>query len=195
MSRRLRILYDPEADALLIKTGEGRPSYGEELTDQVIVHFDEHGKPVEIEILDATELLANLAEAVESAKAGRANRQRAHQAHPSARPGATRVSGTEARAAVSLESLLQVDLRKLLGKIGEARGAKLPEKVVEAYLDAERDLLFVRFKEPEGAEVAEPLPTETPTFLFTDERTGEVTALEVVGASELLKELKLGEPA
>jgi uncharacterized protein YuzE len=105
------------------------------------------------------------------------------------------VSGTEARAAVVLESLLQVDLRKLLGKIGEARGAKLPEKVVEAYLDAERDLLFIRFKEPEGVEVAEPLPTETPAFLFTDERTGEVTALEVVGASELLKELKLGEPA
>jgi len=33
MSRRLRILYDPEADALLIKAGEGRPSYGEELAD------------------------------------------------------------------------------------------------------------------------------------------------------------------
>ena len=105
------------------------------------------------------------------------------------------MSGTEARAAVGLESLLQVDLRRLLERIGEARGAKLPEKVVEAYLDAERDLLFVRFKEPEGAEVAEPLPTETPAFLFADERTGEVTALEIIGASELLKELKLSEPA
>ena len=69
MSRRLRILYDPEADALLIKAGEGRPSYGEELADQVIAHFDERGKPVEIKILDATHLLAELAEAVESAKA------------------------------------------------------------------------------------------------------------------------------
>jgi hypothetical protein len=96
---------------------------------------------------------------------------------------------------MGLESLLQVDLRKLLEKVGEARGAKLPERVVEAYLDGERDLLFVRFKEPEEAEVAEPLPTETPAFLFTDERTGEATALEVVGASELLKELKPSEPA
>ena len=82
MSRRLRILYDPEADALLIKTGEGRPSYGEELADQVIVHFDEHGKPVEIEILDATELLAKLAEAVESAKAGQAHQQRTTPSAP-----------------------------------------------------------------------------------------------------------------
>ena len=183
-------MYDPEADALVIRARGGKPAYGRELAGRIIVHFDERGEPVEIELLDATELLAKLAEAVESAKAGRANRQRAHQAHPSARPGATRVSGTEARAAVGLESLLQVDLRKLLGKIGEARGAKLPEKVVEAHLDAERDLLFVRFREPEGVEVAEPLPTKTPTFLFTDERTGEVTALEVVGASELLKELE-----
>jgi hypothetical protein len=38
-------------------------------------------------------------------------------------------------------------------------------------------------------------PTETPAFLLADERAGEVTALEVVGASGLLKELKLGEPA
>jgi uncharacterized protein YuzE len=80
MNRRLRILYDPEADALLIKTGEGRPSYGEELADQVIVHFDEHGKPVEI--LDATELLAKLAEAVESAKAGQAHQQRTTPSAP-----------------------------------------------------------------------------------------------------------------
>jgi hypothetical protein len=43
--------------------------------------------------------------------------------------------------------------------------------------------------------VAEPPPTETPAFLLTDERTGETTALEALGASELLRELKLGEPA
>jgi len=71
----MRILYDPEADALLIKAGEGRPSHGEELADQVIVHFAERGKPIEIEILDATHLLAELAEAVESAKACQAQQR------------------------------------------------------------------------------------------------------------------------
>jgi hypothetical protein len=96
---------------------------------------------------------------------------------------------------VGLESLLQVDLKKLLERIEEACGVKLPKRVVEAYLDGEHDLLFLRFKEPENTEVAEPPPTETPTFLFTDEHTGETTALEVLGASELLKELKLSEPA
>jgi len=43
--------------------------------------------------------------------------------------------------------------------------------------------------------VAEPPPTETPASPLTDERTNEVTALEALGASELLRELKLGEPA
>ena len=82
MSRRLRMLYDPEADALVIKAGEGRPSYGEELADQVIAHFDERGKPIEIEILDATHLLAELAEAVESAKALQAHQQRTTPSAP-----------------------------------------------------------------------------------------------------------------
>ena len=96
---------------------------------------------------------------------------------------------------MGLESLLRADLGKLLERIGEARGAKLPEKVVEAYLDAERDLLFVRFKKPSGPEVGEPLPTKAFVTLFTEESTGEITALEAIGLSELLKELKLGEPA
>ena len=83
---------------------------------------------------------------------------------------------------MGLESLLQVDLKKLVEKIGKTCGVDLPESVTEAYLDGERDLLFLRFEEPEGVEVAEPLPTRTPAFLLTEEDTGKVTALEVVGA-------------
>ena len=89
----------------------------------------------------------------------------------------------------------RLSLRRLLERLEEVCGVKLPGSVAEAYVDWERDLLFFRFKEPENTEVAEPLPTETPTFLFTDEHTGETTALEVLGASELLKELELSEPA
>jgi uncharacterized protein YuzE len=68
MSRRLRVLYDPEADALLIKTGEKKPTYGEELTDQVIIRFDDQGKPIQIEILDAENFLAKLSKTIKATK-------------------------------------------------------------------------------------------------------------------------------
>jgi hypothetical protein len=84
----------------------------------------------------------------------------------------------------------RLSLRRLLERLEEVCGVKLPGSVAEAYVDWERDLLFVRFREPSGPEVGEPLPTRTPATLFTDERTGEVTALEVVGLNELLKELE-----
>ena len=61
--------------------------------------------------------------------------------------------------------------------------------IIETYLDTGHDLLFIRFREPRGIEVGEPLPLKTPTTLFTEEGTGETTALEVIGISELLSEL------
>jgi uncharacterized protein YuzE len=72
ISRDLKVAYDPEADALVIKAGEGRPSYGEELTDQLIIHYNERGEPIEVEVLDATELLAKLVAAVEGSKRAKA---------------------------------------------------------------------------------------------------------------------------
>jgi hypothetical protein len=84
----------------------------------------------------------------------------------------------------------RLSLRGLLERLEEVCGVKLPESVVEAYVDWELDLLFVRFKKPSGPEVGEPLPTKAPVTLFTEEGTGEITALEVVGLSELLKELE-----
>jgi len=65
---------------------------------------------------------------------------------------------------------------------------KLPRDVIMTYLDTEHDLLFIRFREPRGVEVGEPLPLKTPVTLFTEEDTGEVTALEVIGISKLLIE-------
>ena len=55
LSRDLKVAYDPEADVLVIKAGDDRPSYGEELTDQLIIHYNERGEPIEVEVLDATE--------------------------------------------------------------------------------------------------------------------------------------------
>ena len=51
-------------------------------------------------------------------------------------------------------------------------------------------MLLIRFKEPRRVEVGEPLATNTTVTLFTDEETGEVTAIEIVGLSGLLKELR-----
>jgi len=88
-----------------------------------------------------------------------------------------------------ISSLLDIDLRILIEAIEKKTGIKLPRKVTEAYLDDEHDLLFIRFKEPEKVEVGEPLPTEAIATLFTDEDTNEVTALEIIDLTELLREL------
>ena len=56
----MKVVHDPEADVLVIKAGDSRPSYGEELTDQLIIHYNERGEPIEVEVLDATEFLAKL---------------------------------------------------------------------------------------------------------------------------------------
>jgi len=88
-----------------------------------------------------------------------------------------------------ISSLLDIDLRILIEAIEKKTGVKPPRKVIEAYIDDEHDLLFIRFKEPEKVEVGEPLPTEAITTLFTDEDTNEVTALEIIDVSELLREL------
>ena len=91
---------------------------------------------------------------------------------------------------MGLGSLLDLNLVKLLELIEKKCNVRLPDVVIEVYLDREHDLLFIRFREPEGVELGEPLQTKTPSTLFTDEKSGEVTALEVIGVSDLLGELE-----
>lgn len=88
-----------------------------------------------------------------------------------------------------ITSLLDLDLRKILVLIERKYSIKLPKKVIEVYLDDTHDLLFVRFKEPQGIETGEPLPTRAIATIFIEEKTGEITALEIVGLSDLLEEL------
>ena len=88
-----------------------------------------------------------------------------------------------------INSLLDIDLRILIEAIEKKTGVKLPRKVIEAYLDDEHDLLFIKFKEPKKVEIGEPLPTEAIATLFTDEDTNEVTALEIIELEEFLKEI------
>lgn len=46
--------YDPETDILLIKLSDEEPDFGDQ-SGPIITHYSKEGKPIEIEILDASE--------------------------------------------------------------------------------------------------------------------------------------------
>lgn len=65
MQRRFKkVEYSPDVDALVITLSEGKPEYGEEVGENIIIHYARDGKPVEIEILDASELVISSMEAI-----------------------------------------------------------------------------------------------------------------------------------
>ncbi len=89
---------------------------------------------------------------------------------------------------MAVASLIDIDLKQLLERIEQRAGVKLPRRVVKASLS--NGVLFIRFAYPKTRENhVEPLPLETPTYLFRDEETGEVTAIEIIDVENLLKEL------
>jgi uncharacterized protein YuzE len=55
----MRASYDRSADTLLIHVGRGKVDYAEEV-GPFVIHFTKRGKPLLIEILDASEVLSNL---------------------------------------------------------------------------------------------------------------------------------------
>ncbi|MAE49675.1 hypothetical protein CMI48_02490 [Candidatus Pacearchaeota archaeon] len=59
--------YDEEADVMMIELSRDSPDYGEE-ADGVIYHYSKEGKPVEIEILDASVTVAKLASLLKGVK-------------------------------------------------------------------------------------------------------------------------------
>ena len=54
----LKIKYSNEADVLLIEFKEGTPSDSIDLKEGIILHLDEKGAPIEMEILDASEFVS-----------------------------------------------------------------------------------------------------------------------------------------
>jgi hypothetical protein len=81
------------------------------------------------------------------------------------------------------------DLKRLIDSLERKCGITLPREVTEVYLDRDHNLLFIRFSKSDEQEVGEPLCTRTLVTLFTEEKTGKVTALEIIGISDLLEEL------
>ena len=49
----IKYKYDPEADVLLITLSREKPDFAEQ-SHNVITHYNKAGKPIEIEILDAS---------------------------------------------------------------------------------------------------------------------------------------------
>ena len=52
----MKIRYSSEADILMIELREGKPVDSIDLKEGIILHLDSEGKPLEIEILDASKI-------------------------------------------------------------------------------------------------------------------------------------------
>ncbi|MBI4895843.1 MAG: DUF2283 domain-containing protein [Candidatus Aenigmarchaeota archaeon] len=55
--------YDKETDILSIKLSKEKPDFGEQ-KENIITHYNKNGKPIEIEILDASKTTVKIVEAV-----------------------------------------------------------------------------------------------------------------------------------
>jgi uncharacterized protein YuzE len=58
MKGKFKVKYRPEADALVITVRSGTPDRGDEAAPGVIMHYSKKNELVEIEILDASELIS-----------------------------------------------------------------------------------------------------------------------------------------
>jgi len=56
----MKVSYDRESDILMIQVGDEKIDYAEEM-GPIIIHFTEKGKPVLLEILDASEFISQTA--------------------------------------------------------------------------------------------------------------------------------------
>jgi uncharacterized protein YuzE len=59
-----KVEYSPDVDAVVITLSDQKPKYGEEVGENIIVHFSDDGRPVEIEMLNASELIISSMEAI-----------------------------------------------------------------------------------------------------------------------------------
>ena len=55
----MKITYDPEVDAMMIRFKDATTSESDEITPNVIADFDDDGEVIGIEILDASRLVTD----------------------------------------------------------------------------------------------------------------------------------------
>jgi uncharacterized protein YuzE len=53
----MKIKYSPDADVLVIQLREGKPADSRDIAEGVIVHLSVKGRPLEIEVLDASKVV------------------------------------------------------------------------------------------------------------------------------------------
>jgi len=56
----MKVSYNRESDVLLIQVSEAKVDHAEEM-GPIIVHFTKDGKPILLEILDASEVISEIA--------------------------------------------------------------------------------------------------------------------------------------
>ena len=66
----MKLKYDEEDDVLVITLKEEPLSYGEEISEDIIVHYSGNDELVEVEILDASEIFRSERELVIPEKVG-----------------------------------------------------------------------------------------------------------------------------
>ena len=63
----MKYSYDRESDILLITLSKERPDFAEQ-SQNVITHYNKDGRPIEIEILDASEMALGVVKALRPKK-------------------------------------------------------------------------------------------------------------------------------
>jgi uncharacterized protein YuzE len=64
----MKIKYYPDADALVMKVSDEKPDHGEQVGEEMILHFTRDNKLVKIEILDASKTVLDLLKPILSQK-------------------------------------------------------------------------------------------------------------------------------
>ncbi|MCP8308750.1 MAG: DUF2283 domain-containing protein [archaeon] len=63
-SKALKVDYSPDVDALIITLSDEKPEYGEDIGSGIIIHYSKDAKPVEVEILNASEIITSSVQAI-----------------------------------------------------------------------------------------------------------------------------------
>ena len=63
----MKYKYDPKTDILLIRLNREKPDFGEQ-SENIITHYNKQGKPVELEVLDASKTAAKIVKTISQAK-------------------------------------------------------------------------------------------------------------------------------
>ncbi|WP_309493605.1 hypothetical protein [Candidatus Hecatella orcuttiae] len=86
-------------------------------------------------------------------------------------------------------SLLKLDLKKLVDRVGDMVKIDFPSEVIEVSLEPKLSLLCIRFEKPIQAEMGEPVHPQI--HLFRDKNSGKITAVEILDVDELLSKPNL----